>query len=367
MAHGQAELTHHYATAPDGGQLSYYSVGSGPGVLVLHGAVSYALLHEELAHALSPFFTVHVASRRGRGLSGPYPPAVTDLPIHPDDTAGAAAPAAAGAPENGGLTTIEVGGQPRPRTYAPAFASAVLATDLSDLQALLAATGAEFLLGISSGALVVLETLLRPSSRLARLRRAVVFEPPILFADRPTSLDMALLPRFERELAAGDSVGAGVTAMHLVELGPTWIPRFVMTTLSGFLFRSQDRAAAKRRAQGDPDRGVSTMGGLIPALRYDFAVTEAMVGLSSRYAPLAREGGAVDLLLLSGAKTPTFLREGMGVLEEVLPGAKSVVVDGVGHELPCNAEMRGQPAKAVPALRDFFGDDGAEVAVDDRA
>ena len=338
MAQDEAKLAHHFATAPDGGQLSYYSVGSGPGVLVLHGAVSFALLHEELAVALSPFYTVHVASRRGRGLSGPYPPAVTDLPP------------TAPKPE-----PVEAGGQtPRPRTYAPAFASAVLAADVADLETLLAATGAEFLVSVSSGALVAVETLLQAAPKLAKLRKVVIFEPPALFADRPSSMDLSKLSRFERELAAGDTAGASVTAMHLVELGPTWIPRFIMSALSGLIFRSQDRAVAKRRARGEPDRGVSTMEGLVPLLRYDFAVVEAMAGPSSRLGPLTGEGSGVEILLLSGTNTPSFLKQGMAVLAEVLPGAKNVILAGVGHELLCNAEMRGQPAKAVPTFRDFF-------------
>jgi hypothetical protein len=59
-------------------------------------------------------------------------------------------------------------------------------------------------------------------------------------------------------------------------------------------------------------------------------------------------------MLLSGGKSPAWIRRGTDILAEAMPGLKSVVVEGVGHELLCNAEMRGQPAKAVPALREFF-------------
>ncbi len=85
MAKEASKLTHHFAKAPDGGQLSYYSIGSGPSILVLHGAMSYALSNEEMAVALSPHYTVHLVSRRGRGLSDPYPASVTER-WQPDPT-----------------------------------------------------------------------------------------------------------------------------------------------------------------------------------------------------------------------------------------------------------------------------------------
>ncbi len=44
----------------------------------------------------------------------------------------------------------------------------------------------------------------------------------------------------------------------------------------------------------------------------------------------------------------------MAALGELIPGATTVTVEGVGHELLCGAEMRGQPSKAIPAIRNFF-------------
>ena len=348
----EPKLVHSFATAPDGGKLSYYTVGSGPGLLVIHGSVTYALSHQELAVALSPYYTVHLASRRGRGLSSAYPSPVLDLQPHY-------------APHLEATTTtpppLQIGPATYTRTYNPAFTSAVLATDVSDIATLLAATRASHILGVSSGALLTLQTLLQaaarpPSSSLSGLRKAVLMEPPVLFTDRGTPCRLTELPRFERELVAGDRAGAAVTAMRLVELGPGWIPRWVMRALTGVVFRGQEREVVRRRAllPGGEDRGVCTMAGLTGLLRYDFAVVEGMVGASERYGALVGAEEDVEIMLLCGGKSPVWIREGMDTLGEVMEGVKTVVVEDVGHELVCNAEMRGQPSKAVPALREFL-------------
>lgn len=39
------------------------------------------------------------------------------------------------------------------------------------------------------------------------------------------------------------------------------------------------------------------------------------------------------------------------MLGSVIRNIQSIVINGVGHELLCNAEMRGQHAKAVPTTR----------------
>ncbi len=348
MAEKEPKFDHSFATAPDGGQLSYYTVGSGPHLLIIHGSVTYALSHDELAVALSPYYTVHLASRRGRGLSSAYPSSVLELPPH------APHPEATETTPNP-TPPLEIGSATYARTYNPAFTSAVLATEVSDIATLVAATHAEYILAVSSGALITLQTLLqapRPPA-LSTLRKAVVLEPPVFFTDHATPCRLADLPRFERELVAGDKAGAAVTAMRMIELGPGWIPRWLMRGLTGVMFRGQERDVAKRRAMpGGEDRGVCTMAGLTDLLRYDFAVVEGMVGASERYGALG--SGGVEIMLLSGGKSPVWIKEGTKTLANAMPGVKSVVVEDVGHELVCNAEMRGQPSKAVPALREFF-------------
>jgi len=55
----------------DGAQISYLSLGSGPSVVVVPGALSVAADYLAFARALSDHFTVHIIERRRRGHSSP--------------------------------------------------------------------------------------------------------------------------------------------------------------------------------------------------------------------------------------------------------------------------------------------------------
>jgi len=59
-------------TSRDGTTIGYRRFGSGPALILLHGSVSSGAHHVELARLLSDTFTVFVPDRRGRGFSGPY-------------------------------------------------------------------------------------------------------------------------------------------------------------------------------------------------------------------------------------------------------------------------------------------------------
>src|SRR4029453_6927367 len=55
----------------DGTTISYRTVGHGPAVIVIPGAMSTADDYAAFADALGETFTVHTIERRGRGRSGP--------------------------------------------------------------------------------------------------------------------------------------------------------------------------------------------------------------------------------------------------------------------------------------------------------
>ncbi|BDZ45478.1 alpha/beta fold hydrolase [Naasia aerilata] len=124
------------------------TVGSGPGVLILHGGGVVADDYRRLATALSDRFTVHSYDRRGRP-GGP--------PISPDHA-------------------TEV--------------------DVADLAAVLERTGATKIFGHSGGAFIALQARLRlPLTRIA------VYDPGISV---DSSVSAGWLPAFDRALAAGD-------------------------------------------------------------------------------------------------------------------------------------------------------------------
>jgi pimeloyl-ACP methyl ester carboxylesterase len=273
------------ATAPDGVTLGWWQVGSGPGLLVLHGAMESGVSHRELAEALSDQFTVHLLDRRGRGLSGPYP-----------------------------------------ATYD-------LQSEVDDVRTVLAATGASNVFGVSSGAVIALESA-------AYVKKAAIFEPP-LFATRERPV--AALAQLDAGLAAGDLHDAMVTGMVFVEMGPAFLrrlPRPLLKKLTALGIR-QD---AKNTAEG-----YVPMGKLGPLLHYDFTLSASASGDFARYA-----GITAEVLLINGTRSPAFLRDSVASLARVLPGAQHVVLEGLDHAASGNAAQRGKPAVVADVLRAFF-------------
>lgn len=110
----------------DGTTIGYRQRGCGPGLILMHGGMQASQHLMKLADALCTDFRVYVPDRRGRGLSGPY-----------GDGFG-------------------------------------MQQEIEDLQALVTATGASRVFGLSSGALVTLRTALVTPS----LDRIALYEPP---------------------------------------------------------------------------------------------------------------------------------------------------------------------------------------------
>ncbi len=151
----------------DGTTVGYRRLGQGPGLVILHGTASSGYNHLRLGAALADAFTVCLPDRRGRGLSGPY---------RADDT---------------------------------------LQTEVEDLEAILKATGAQDVFGVSSGGIVSLEAALR----LPGIRHVAVHEPP-LFAD-PT-VPQAVLRRFDHALAPARLRGMSAVSITRPEGDTPW-------------------------------------------------------------------------------------------------------------------------------------------------
>jgi pimeloyl-ACP methyl ester carboxylesterase len=329
------ELKQHTLSTDDGSALSYYSIGTGPGLLILHGAATYALTQLELAELLAGHYTVYLLSRRGRGLSDPYPKRVTD--------------------HTAVLPTSEINGKGHRRTYNPLFTAAILSTELSDIDLVIQATQAPYIIALSSGACLTLQACISSQALLPAfhsfVKKIVIFEPPLNFEDLELDIDFKSLRGYEDAMTRGDVSGALIEAMRAVQLGPLWIPKVVMKALTALMLWSQNRGKNKK---GEEDKGNCTMGDMAPLLRYDFALAELMVGPAKTFEGVAGDGER-ELLLLSGEKSPGYNRLAMRELEKVVKGARIVTLEGVGHEVLCNAEMRGNPVRAVGVLKEFFG------------
>ncbi|HEX9495422.1 MAG TPA: alpha/beta hydrolase [Candidatus Limnocylindria bacterium] len=280
-------------TSHDGTTIGYRRIGSGPGVVILHGAMEHSGSHVQLAAALADTFTVYLPDRRGRGLSGPY--------------------------------------QPDHR----------IQTDIDDMDAVLTQTGAAHnVFGVSSGALIWLHA----ARVLPAIRRAVIFEPPLLVA----ADSLALMKRFDEEIARGKVAAALVTGMKAGRFAPPLfdlIPRFVLERLTSAMLASEDKRA-------EPDD--VTVRTLAPLLRYDFQLVADSQGMFDRFADTH-----ADVLLLNGGASPEYLRASVDALVPIFPRAERVVLEGLGHSASGNRgdQMTGRgadPERVARELRRFF-------------
>jgi pimeloyl-ACP methyl ester carboxylesterase len=202
-------------TSKDGTTIGYRQLGHGPGVVLLHGAMSSAHNHIQLAEALADTFTVYVPDRRG--LSGPYS---EDYSIQ---------------------------------------------KDVEDMDALLTKTGAHNVFGLSSGAIILLQAALT----LPTIHKAAIFEPPLFMND---SVPTAVLTRFDKEIAQDKVAAALITGMKGAQMGPpifNVMPRWLLELLTSMLMASEDK-----KAKGD----YVPMRALAPTLHYDFQLVVEMSG-----------------------------------------------------------------------------------------
>lgn len=206
-----AELSGATVPSDDGTTIGYLELGSGPGVVLLHGAMETAPSHLGLAKALADAFTVYLPDRRGRGTSG------------------------------------------------PCDGDHAIAQDVADVTAVLAKTGARNVFGVSSGAVIGLHAALA----LPEIRRLAVYEPPLSLS-RATATRYA--SRLEREYAKGDVAAMLVTGMKGARAGPA-----LLRALPHAALKPMVRAALRKEAQ-QPSGDEPTMASFAATLRCDFAV-----------------------------------------------------------------------------------------------
>jgi pimeloyl-ACP methyl ester carboxylesterase len=277
-----------FTTSRDGTRIGYRHAGHGPGIVLIHGAMESGESHIELARALAESFTVYLPDRRGRGLSGPFG---SGYSLH---------------------------------------------TEVEDVEALLAATGARDVFGVSSGGIVALQAGLT----LPAVERVAVFEPALsIDGSAPT----AFLTRFDQEIAEGKTAAALVTAMQAAEMGPpifTAVPRGMLELLTRLMMGAEDRKATANDV---------TMRRLAPTLHYDFQLVAETEGSIQGFKAIRP-----SLLILGGTKSPAYLRLAVRALETVVPQARRVELAGVGHGASGNRNRGGRPDLVAAELLRFF-------------
>jgi pimeloyl-ACP methyl ester carboxylesterase len=273
----------------DGTEIGYELRGSGPVVVLVQGAMGTAYNFRDLADALAPRLTVVLPDRRGRGSSGE-------------------------------------GRSP----YG-------LRREVEDLDAVVRATGAEGVFGLSSGAVIALWA----SLGIPAVRSLAVYEPP-LFADA-AALPSRDLDRFDRAIADGRVATALVAGMKVGQFAPKILDAVPTPLLSWFV------GLGLRREATHPPTGYAPMADLGRALANDFALLREVTGRTQELADLS-----VPVLALGGAKSQPYLKRSVDLLVATVPGAQRVELAGLDHGSAWNADRRGKPAAVAAELVRWF-------------
>lgn len=172
-----------YVASSDGTTIGYRWIGTGPGLVILHGATRASQHYLGLAQGLAHSYTVYIPDRRGRGLSGAYG-----------------------------------------EDYS-------VAKEIEDLRALLHKSGADLVFGHSAGGLIALEAAL-----VLPIRKLAVYEPGVSINN---SFPTAWLPAYQQALNQDASVRAMAISLkglrlHWMSTLPHWVLMlFARLILSG--------------------------------------------------------------------------------------------------------------------------------------
>jgi pimeloyl-ACP methyl ester carboxylesterase len=217
-----------YVTSHDGTTIGYRQRGHGPGVVLLHGAMTSGQDFTQLAEHLTDAFTVYLPDRRGRGLSGPFG---TEYSVR---------------------------------------------KEVEDLDALLTETGAHQVYGVSGGGAICLQAALT----LPAMHKIALYEPGLLLDG---TAHTAWVTRFDQEMAVGKVAAALVTSMKGLELGGPVLnvmPRWLLEPLTSMAMKSEEKQATS---------GDITMRALAPTLHYDGQLLAEMTGTLERFTAVRAE------------------------------------------------------------------------------
>lgn len=210
--------------------------------------------------------------------------------------------------------------------------------EVGDMDALLTKTGAHNVFGISSGALIWLQAALS----LPAIHKAAIYEPPLVVNG---SVPTTFVARYEQEMAQGKVSAALTTSMQGAQMGPpifNAMPRWLLELLTTMMMKSEEKKAK------DDD---VTMRMLAPTLHYDFQMVVQMAETLERFRAIR-----IEVLLLGGSTSPTYLKVAVDALEKVLPQVKRIEFPGLGHGGSGNTNRGGKPERVAQELRRFFAE-----------
>jgi pimeloyl-ACP methyl ester carboxylesterase len=282
----QLTYTADHCTSKDGTRIGYRKLGTGPALILVHGGLMSSYSFTALASHLADSFTVYVPDRRGRGMS---------------------------------------------------FTDAVpgLSYECEDIQAVIRKARAQYIFGLSSGAIIALQAALTEP----QIRKIALFEPP-LPVDGANPLKWA--HKYEKAMASNN---LGKAMAHIIKGTADGVS---LLKLPGFILGPLLNAAIKADAQKKTAEGKNEahLGQLIKAMRYDVQVVRDGNHLLEQAKNLKAE-----TLLIGGEKSQQFLKTALDALNTALPHASRTELAGVGHVA---ADNNGKPELVANELKSFF-------------
>jgi pimeloyl-ACP methyl ester carboxylesterase len=284
-------------TSKDNTIIGYRQMGSGPGIILLHGGGKSSQTLMQLGTALAEEFTVYIPDRRGRGLSGPFG----------DD-------------------------------YG-------LKREVEDIDALLKKTGAHYVFGTATGGIIALQSALE----LPDIHKAVLYEPPFYVNEIEMDNFNDIGKRYDKYLAEGKLSSAMVTSGELAtkvsgdELQPPyqWV-KYMPNIILRLIFKivlELDAITIK----GDDIK----LKDLLPTFHNDVVLVNETKGTIENFKNVSAE-----VLLLSGSKTFLFIKHSLDALNEVLPHVKRVEIQGVDHA--ASEDKTGKPEIIAHEIKKFL-------------
>jgi pimeloyl-ACP methyl ester carboxylesterase len=254
-------------TSKDGTKIGYRKMGSGPGIVLLHGGVNASQHLMKLGTALSDSFTIYIPDRRGRGMSGLIG---HNYSIQKED---------------------------------------------EDLDALLKKTGAHYVFGTADGALFALHAAIT----LPAIHKVAAYEPLLFFGQPDLDQLVSTMDRFDREMAEGKLGDAMVTSIKGAKEPKSiyWLPRFLLAPFFAFALKTE-----ARKVKGDN----VPLQELLSTIHDEIELVKKTEGTLENYKDVSAK-----VLLLNGSKSRVSFKDTLDSLSRVLPNSKHIELKGLNH------------------------------------
>ncbi len=281
------EYTKGFVTSKDGTKIGYRQMGNGPSIIILHGGDNTSQHMMKLGMALSDEFTVFIPDRRGRGLSGAF----------------------------GDKYSIE--------------------KEDEDLDALLKKTGAHYVFGTASGALIALHAAIS----LPSISKVFAFEPIIFVGQLGVEEFKDLMERFNEKVDEGNLPDAMVvlTKGANIKFINYLIPDFVLEKIFKFYIWNN-----LRKVKEDSVSSID----LIPTAKYDYQIL-----LETEETRESYKNVSAEVLLLSSCNSTPLIKESSTNLDYVLPHSNHKEIKGLTHD---SAQDYGKPKLIAQEIKDFY-------------